>query len=95
MDKIQENTKIEKAILAEKQQIFLIQNKLSEIEKNIKEQYLTVEQIQNSITEKNQNLSNIEYKENQSIDSLENFFNTYSNWETYCQEIEKYLNLKK
>ncbi|EAH9115763.1 hypothetical protein DR910_09175, partial [Campylobacter jejuni] len=26
MDKIQENTKIEKAILAEKQQIFLIQN---------------------------------------------------------------------
>ncbi|EDK0788685.1 hypothetical protein GFW37_06215 [Campylobacter jejuni] len=35
MDKIQENTKIEKAILAEKQQIFLIQNKLSEIEKNI------------------------------------------------------------
>lgn len=33
MDKIQENTKIEKAILAEKQQIFLIQNKLSEIEK--------------------------------------------------------------
>lgn len=37
MDKIQENTKIEKAILAEKQQIFLIQNKLSEIEKNIKE----------------------------------------------------------
>ncbi|MGN8609195.1 UNVERIFIED_CONTAM: hypothetical protein LJA33_08790, partial [Campylobacter jejuni] len=53
------------------------------------------EQIQNSITEKNQNLSNIEYKENQSIDSLENFFNTYSNWETYCQEIEKYLNLKK
>ncbi|EAL4604739.1 hypothetical protein FVK81_08605, partial [Campylobacter jejuni] len=26
-----------KAILAEKQQIFLIQNKLSEIEKNIKE----------------------------------------------------------
>ncbi|SUW93314.1 Uncharacterised protein [Campylobacter jejuni] len=52
-------------------------------------------QIQNSITEKNQNLSNIEYKENQSIDSLENFFNTYSNWETYCQKIEKYLNLKK
>lgn len=40
-------------------------------------------------------MSNIEYKENQSIDSLENFFNTYSNWETYCQEIEKYLNLKK
>lgn len=37
MDKIQENTKIEKAILVEKQQIFLIQNKLSEIEKNIKE----------------------------------------------------------
>lgn len=37
MDKIQENTEIEKAILAEKQQIFLIQNKLSEIEKNIKE----------------------------------------------------------
>lgn len=37
MDKIQENTKIEKAILSEKQQIFLIQNKLSEIEKNIKE----------------------------------------------------------
>ncbi|EAJ4773116.1 hypothetical protein DDI99_03815 [Campylobacter jejuni] len=34
---MQENTKIEKAILAEKQQIFLIQNKLSEIEKNIKE----------------------------------------------------------
>ncbi|MDP8441345.1 hypothetical protein RAP57_03555 [Campylobacter jejuni] len=67
MDKIQENTKIEKAILAEKQQIFLIQNKLSEIEKNIKEQCLTIEQIQNSITEKNQNLSNIEYKENQSI----------------------------
>ncbi|EQB6233256.1 hypothetical protein ACYQXL_000425 [Campylobacter jejuni] len=52
MDKIQENTKIEKAILAEKQQIFLIQNKLSEIEKNIKEQCLTIEQIQNSITEK-------------------------------------------
>lgn len=37
MDKIQENTKIEKAILAEKQQIFLIQKnypKLKKISKN-------------------------------------------------------------